>query len=78
MKADQQIMTKNLPFKTKQSVVAQSVLKLQRFEKKLSFQQNRILMLLVRIFKGQPTVKQLLNLNGLSKIILLGLIRSHF
>ena len=33
---------------------------------------------LVQIFIGQPTLKKFLNLNGLTKIILLGLKRSHF
>ena len=42
MKADQQTMTKNLSFKTKQSSVVQSVFKWQHFEEKQSFYQNHI------------------------------------
>ena len=78
MKEDQQTMTKYLPFKTKRRSVAQTVFIWQRFEEKLSFYQNHILRFSVQIFKGQPMLKVLLNLNGLTKIILLGLIRSHF
>ena len=55
MKVDQQTMTKNLPFKTKQSSVAQSVLKWERFEEKLSFNQNQIQRFSVEIIKWQPT-----------------------
>ena len=36
MKADQQTMTKDLPFKTKQSLVAQSIFKWQRFEEQVT------------------------------------------
>ena len=39
---------------------------------------RHILRFSVQIFKGQPMLKELSNLNGLTKIILLGLIRSHF
>ena len=78
MRTDQQTMTKHLPFKTKQSSVAQSVFKWQCFEEKLSFYQNVIMRFSVQIFKGQPTLKELSNLNELTKIILLALIRSQF
>ena len=78
MKADQQTMTKYLPFKTKQRSVAQTVFIWQRFEEKLSFYQDLILRFSVQIFKGQHMFKKLSNLNGLTKIILLGLVRSHF
>ena len=71
-------MTKNLSFKTKQSSVAQSVFKWQCFEEKLSFYQNWIQKFSVEIIQWQPTKKELLNPNGLAKIILLELVRSHF
>ena len=78
MKEDQQTMTKYLPFKTNRRSVAQTVFIWQCFEEKLLFYQNHILRFSVQIFKGQPMLKVLLNLNGLPQIILLGLIRSHF
>ena len=71
-------MTKYLPFKTKQRSIAQTVFIWQRFEEKLSFYQYPILRFSVQIFKGQHMFKKLSNLNGLTKIILLGLIRSHY
>ena len=37
-----------------------------------------ILRFSVQIYKGQDILKELSNLNGLTKIILLGLVRSHF
>ena len=40
MKADQQTITKNLSFKTKLSLVAQSVFKWQRFKEKLISQKS--------------------------------------
>ena len=71
-------MTKYLWFKTKRRSAAQTVFIWQRFELKLSFHQDHILRFSVQIFKGQPMLKELSNLNGLTKIILLGLVRSHF
>ena len=47
--------TINLPFKTKQSSVAQSVLKWERFEEKLSVNKNWIQRFSVEIIKWQPT-----------------------
>ena len=71
-------MTKYLPFKTNQRSVAQIVFIWQRFEEKLSFFQDPILRFSVHIFKGQPMLKELSNLNGMTIITLLGLVRSHF
>ena len=62
-------MAKYLLFITKQSSVAQTVFKKERFEEKLSFHQNLI-------FKAQPTLKELSNLKILTKIIRLDLVRS--
>ena len=71
-------MTKYRRFKTKRRSVAQTVFIWQRFEEKLSFYQDHILRFSVLIFKGQPTLIGPSNLKKLTKIILLGLIRSQF
>ena len=71
-------MKKYLPFKTKKRSVAQTAFIWQRFEEKLLFYQDVILRFSVQIFKGQQMFKELSNLNGLTKIILLGFVKSHF
>ena len=57
--------------KAKQSLVT-------AFEEKTVIYQNRIQRFSVHTSKGQFIWKKLLNPNGLAKIILLDLIRSHF
>ena len=78
MKDDQQTITKYLSFKTKRRSVAQTIFIWQCFEEKLSFYQDHILRFSVQIFRGQLMLKELSDLNRLTKIILLGLVRSHF